>query len=111
MEFNRAQAVYVYNLKIDMRSSYDRLSQLVESSGLKSRSGSYFVFIGRNKKKVKVLYWDKDGYCIWQKRLEAGIFKIGLNGGVDKISVSSLSLILSGMEYERIKVRNKFSES
>lgn len=109
MEFSLS-AVYLYNMVIDMRSSYDRLSSLIESGGLKSRTGNYFVFIGRNKKKVKILYWDTDGYCIWQKRLEAGSFKIGLDGEIEQVSVNDLVLILGGMEYERIKVRNKFSE-
>jgi transposase len=111
MEFSASSAVYLYNTKIDMRSSYDRLSQLVETNGLKSRSGSYFVFIGRSKKKIKILYWDKDSYCLWQKRLEAGSFKILLNGAIEKISVAELKEVLSGLEYERIKIRKKYSDT
>lgn len=110
MEFNSRVNAYLYNMVIDMRSSFDRLSMLIEEGGLKSRTGSYFVFIGRQKKKVKILYWDKDGYCLWQKRLEAGSFKIGLTGGVEQVSVKDLKLILQGMEFDRISVRKKFSE-
>jgi transposase len=110
MELSRGVSAYLYNLRIDMRSSFDRLSALVTDSGLKSRDGSYFVFIGRNKKKIKILYWDRDGYCIWQKRLEAGGFKISLDGGVEQLSVRDLELLLVGMEHARLSIRKRFSQ-
>lgn len=108
MEF-RDSTVYLYDMVIDLRSSYDRLSMFVEGSGKRSRDGSYYVFIGRSRKKVKILYWDDDGYCIWQKRLEAGRIRVNLIGGIEELSTEGLRNILRGMELERIKIRKKFT--
>lgn len=110
MEF-RDGVVMLYNLPIDLRSSYDRLSSYIEGVGKKSRDGSYYVFFGKRKNRVKVIYWDKDGYCIWQKRLEAGNFKVELSGGLELLNKEELENILSGMEMKRIKIRKKYSEN
>lgn len=72
-----------YNLKVyialgstDMRKSIDGLSILVsEEFKLDLFSGHLFAFCNRKQNIVKILYWDKNGFCLWHKRLEKDCFK------------------------------------
>lgn len=72
-----------YNLKVyialgstDMRKSIDGLSILVsEKLKLDLFSGHLFAFCNRKQNIVKILYWDKNGFCLWHKRLEKDCFK------------------------------------
>lgn len=60
----------------DMRKSINTLSVLVEGEfGKNAFSGDLFVFCNRGQQIIKALYWDKNGFCLWQKRLEEHRFK------------------------------------
>ncbi|MFC4346210.1 IS66 family insertion sequence element accessory protein TnpB, partial [Cupriavidus numazuensis] len=60
---------------VDMRKSIDGLSYLVEPLLAKNPlSGHLFVFVGRDRSKVKILYWDRTGFALWYKRLSHGRF-------------------------------------
>jgi transposase len=67
--------VHVYGQPVDMRKSFDGLSALTQHV-LKEDplSGALFVFINRRATQMKVLYFDRSGFCVWAKRLEAGRF-------------------------------------
>ncbi len=85
----------------DMRKSFDTLAALVrEHLQGDPQSGTWFVFRGKQGNRLKILYWDGDGYAVWQKRLEQGTFEfpkvIGDAAGVS-ISATELSLILGGV--------------
>jgi transposase len=85
----------------DMRKSFDTLAALVrEHLQGDPQSGTWFVFRGKQGNRRKILYWDRDGYAVWQKRLEQGTFEfpkvIGEAAGVS-ISATELSLILGGV--------------
>jgi transposase len=86
----------------DMRKSYDTLALLVRDH-LRGDplSGSWFVFRGKRGNRLKILYWDGDGYAIWQKRLEVGTFEFpkvtGAATGVE-VRARDLALILSGID-------------
>lgn len=86
----------------DMRKSYDTLALRVRDHlGGDPQSGSWFVFRGKRGDRLKILYWDVDGYAIWQKRLEAGTFEFPkVTGGVSgvEIRVGDLALILGGID-------------
>ena len=62
--------VFVYNKPIDMRKSYDSLFQLVRQEGI--FKGGLFVFVSNNRKRAKVLLWNKVGLMIIMQRMEHG---------------------------------------
>jgi len=51
------------------------------------------------------LYWDKDGYAMWLKRLEAGVFKVEVKEGYEQITGIDLNELLAGLDLSRIKLR------
>lgn len=60
----------------DMRKGIDGLMGLVANQHrLDPWSGHYFVFQGRQRNRLKILYYDRTGYCLWIKRLGAGVFR------------------------------------
>ena len=65
--------IWLYGPPTDMRKSFDGLSALVRTKLLEDPlSGQLFVFINRRATQLKVLYYDRGGYCVWAKRLEQG---------------------------------------
>jgi transposase len=66
---------------IDLRYSFDRLAGLAkEHMGYEARSGALFVFFGRRRDALKVLFFDGSGMCIFYKRLDRGTFKVSAPG-------------------------------
>lgn len=109
---NSFREVYLYLGIADMRFGVDRLANLVNDElGLQVFSGGLFVFVGRTRKKIKLLYWDRDGYAVWIKRLEAGVFRLDKGNGYDIITGVDLELLLSGVELRRIKFGKQIEES
>jgi transposase len=67
--------VHVYGQPVDMRKSFDGLYALTRQElGADPLSGDLYVFINRRATQMKVLYWDRTGFCVWAKRLEQGRF-------------------------------------
>lgn len=98
--------VFLFTQPCDMRCSFDRLSEYVKlKSGASTLRGDYFVFLSRGRDRVKILHWEKDGYWLHYKRLEAGTFKVIFQEGHELITGVDLELLLSGMELTRIKLR------
>lgn len=64
-------SVYIHRDPVDMRKGINGLSALVEMASMGDLMGPHlFVFSGRRRDSVKILYFDRSGYCLWQKRLE-----------------------------------------
>lgn len=106
MRFNESSLVYIYSGAVDMRQSFDRLSERIKQElSCSVISGGLFVFFSRCRKRVKILYWEKDGYCLWYKRLEAGSYKIEKTDNYEKIEYIDLEKVLSGVELSRIKLQ------
>jgi transposase len=69
--------IYIAIAPIDMRFSFDRLSGIAkEQVGYEARSGALFVFFGRRRDALKVLFFDGTGMCIFYKRLDSGTFQL-----------------------------------
>ncbi len=106
--------VYLCLTPTDMRKSFDSLAALVRDE-LKSDpfSGSLFIFRSRRHDRIKLLYWDQDGFMIWMKRLERGTYQFPLaqmdsDASSLAISATELNLILSGIDLDSAKRRPRY---
>jgi transposase len=87
----------------DMRKGFDGLSALVKTALSEDPfSGQLFVFRGRRGDRIKVLWWNGDGACVFYKRLENGrfIWPQTRSGSV-YLSVAQLSMLLEGIDWRR----------
>ena len=99
MNFPADTMVYLVLGATDMRKSINGLSVIV-SQQIQADifSGNMFVFCNRLRTILKILYWDKNGFCLWQKRLEKDQFKWPENSHeVEKISSGELSWLVAGL--------------
>ena len=85
----------------DMRKSINTLSILVqENMKMDVFSESIFVFCNRRREILKILYWEKNGFCLWQKRLEKHKFKWPKSEQEAlEINTTQLSWLLSGLDF------------
>jgi transposase len=90
-----------------MRCGFDRLAELARSvTGQEPLSGHLFLFRGRGGDRLKILYWDRDGYALWYKRLEEGTFKLPrIEAGAASVELraSELAMLLDGIDLRSIK--------
>ena len=95
--------VYLATGATDMRKAINGLAALVETQmQLPAVSGHLFVFCNRSRTIIKALYWDHNGFCLWQKRLEAERFRWpSREAQVQKIDPRQLLWLLSGLEVEQ----------
>lgn len=104
--------IYVATDPADMRKSFEGLSVLV-GDVLKQNpmSGHLFVFRNRRGDRLKILYWDRSGFCIWYKLLESGSFRFpeSLGSRPLEISAGDLGLILEGIDLDRTQRQNRFA--
>jgi transposase len=93
--------VYLALGQTDMRKAINGLSVLVEQAmDLNAFSGDLFVFCNRRRTIIKILYWDENGFCLWQKRLEEHFFKWSRNTEqVLAISREQLSWLFAGLDF------------
>jgi transposase len=114
MLFPEAQLrIWLYTAPCDMRKSYDGLTALVKQRLAEDPlSGQLFVFLNRRQTQVKILYFDRSGYCIWSKRLESGRFQRPPAKG-DKVPLdwTRLKLILEGIEVQKIRQKKRYFRS
>jgi transposase len=110
LNFPASVRVFFCVLPIDMRRSFDRLAEMVrEHMGEDPLSGHLFVFRNKNRDCVKILYWDRDGYAIWYKRLAKGTFSLpGSVGGGIEIDSTSFSMLLNGVDLQAIKKQKRY---
>ena len=91
----------------DMRCGFDRLAERVSAViSQDPLSGHLFVFASRRHERLKILTWDRDGYVLWYKRLEAGIFKLPrVEQGVRSVELraSELAMMLDGIDMTKLK--------
>jgi transposase len=97
----------------DMRCGFDRLAELARSvTGQAPLSGHLFLFRGRGGDRLKILYWDRDGYALWYKRLEEGTFKLPrIEAGAASVELraSELAMMLDGIDLRSIKRVKRYS--
>lgn len=91
----------------DMRCGFDRLAERVKTViGQDPLVGHLFVFRSRRGDRLKILVWDRDGFVLWYKRLEAGVFKLPkVEAGARSVELraSELAMVLDGIDMSRLK--------
>jgi transposase len=99
----RQVRVFAYAEAVDMRKSFDTLSAVVrEHLGRNVLDGALYLFIGRDRRRAKVLFWDGTGLCVLAKRLAKGRFAapwaLNKKTRVLEWTTSELALFLEGSE-------------
>ncbi len=106
--------VYLCTSPCDMRKSFDGLHALVRDYlELDAMDGHLFVFSNRPRDRVKILYWDRDGFAVWAKRLEEGTYAMPF-GEQDKrreITAQELGALLSGIDLKQAKRRKRYQRA
>lgn len=104
--------IYVATAPIDMRRSFDALAGLARDAvGIDATTGHLFVFFGRHRDKVKILFWDRTGWCLYYKRLELGTFRlpvVPLGTTAIELASADLALILEGIDLGRSARRPRY---
>lgn len=100
------EKVYLYRNPVDMRKAINGLSQIVQEAGLGDWSRAHlFVFTGKRRDGIKILYFDKSGFALWQKRLEKEKFPWPKKHTDSVISITpeQLEWLLNGFDVFKMK--------
>ena len=104
--FLQTSAVYLHREPVDFRKQIDGLAAIVELTMKQSlSSGALFVFCCKQRNKLKLLYWDNTGFCLWYKRLEHDKFKWPKKHELSTIQINEEQLhwLLRGLDITAIK--------
>ncbi len=107
--------VYLCLSPCDMRRSFDGLHALVRDHlQLDAFAGHLYLFANKRRDRVKILYWDRDGFAIWSKRLEEGSDVIPAGNGPEprcEITAQELGALLSGIDLQSAKRRKRYQRA
>ncbi|SRR5581483_161933 len=109
--------VFLCTLPTDMRKGFDSLAGLVQAElGQDPLAGDLFVFRSRRGDRLKLLWWDEDGFALWYKRLEEGSFvlpradeqrqAVGAHGLV--LRPAELAMLLDGIDLGQVKRHKRY---
>ena len=105
-----ARRYFLYRGVTDIRKGFDGLSGIVRNElNENPLSGDVFIFFNRKRTHVKLLMWDRDGFAMYYKRLERGVFEIP--AGYEQSTVVSsqiLSLILQGIVLSSVRRKKRY---
>lgn len=113
LSISASTRIFVAAGATDMRKGFDGLQGIV--TGVLEQdplSGHLFLFVNRRGDKLKILYWDGDGFAIWYRRLEQGTFqlpKIRDNQKSVEIRSDELTMLLRGVDLQSVRRRKRFS--
>lgn len=101
----QAVPILICRQPIDMRKSIDGLAMLVRAQFQEvPNNGSLYVFCNRLNDKLKILYWDRNGFCLWYKRLEKERFRLTYSGsGLLQLTSQQLRWLLDGLDYTKLQ--------
>jgi transposase len=107
LDQEQAARIWLATEATDMRCGFDRLAERVRGViGQDPLSGHLFVFRSRRADRLKILLWDQDGFVVWYKRLEAGVFKLprAKEGARSlELRASELAMVLDGIDVSKLK--------
>ena len=99
-------AIYICRDPVDFRLGINGLSVMVEATlKFDPFSRNLFCFVNKRKNQIKVLYWQKSGFCLWLKRLEEERFKwpFHLDGPVVTLTDEQFVWLLAGLDLKHLK--------
>ena len=97
--------IFVCSQPQDMRRSFDALALATrELLGEDPQSGALFCFVGRRANRLKILWWDRNGYCVLYKRLHRAVFRLPGTDDREKIQIDGreLATLLAGIAHDRV---------
>jgi transposase len=104
--------LYLATDPTDCRKSFDGLSTLVQDCfGLSATTGDMFIFLNRRGTQVRILFWDRDGFCVLMKRLEAGTFRrVKTAQGATQVEIDAgeLAMLLEGIDAPKVRRRKRY---
>ena len=106
--------VFIHRDYVDMRKSINGLSQIVELASMGNLMDPHlFVFSGKSRATIKLLYFDRSGFCLWQKRLEQDKFPWPKKSLDVVVSITSeqLTWLLDGYDVFKLKPFEELSYS
>lgn len=107
----RTSRLFIATTPTDLRKSFDGLATLVEGQfGRHVRSGDVFIFLNKRATQVRMLFWDRDGFCIVMKRLDAGTFRrVTADAGIDHVEIApaEFAMLLEGIDAQVIRRRKR----
>ena len=108
--------VYLCTSPCDLRKSFDGLQAMVTGSmQLDALAGHLFCFANRRRDRVKILYWDRDGFVVWAKRLEEGTYAMPLAESAGErrreVTAQELGALLSGIDLKQASRRKRYGRS
>jgi len=99
--------IYCCAFPVDMRKGFDSLARLARDHlGHDPLCGGLFLFMGRRRDRLKILYWDRDGYALWYKRLEEGSYRLPrIPAGQQSLELKSweLAMLLEGIDLRGLR--------
>lgn len=105
--------IFIASEPVDLRASFYRLATHVRSTLQKDpQSGHLYLFVGKGRNLIKILFWDRSGYCIFSKKLEKGRFKmlesIPEGATQHEVNFAELTLFLEGIDLRGAKRRKSY---
>lgn len=96
--------LFLFEGPVNMNKSFEGLSGIIENAFPGELTKAYFIFLNRSRDRVKVLYWDGDGFAIWYKRLERGSFLRQKKGSIS-LERREFFMLLEGVIPKKIQPR------
>ena len=113
LSFSLQTKIFMAIDPIDMRRGFDSLSAWVDQNlGRKVIDGDVFLFLSKRRDRLKILWWEGDGYSLYYRRLEIGTFELPSHADSAKeltIDTTTLGLLLRGIETSSIRRRKRYS--
>lgn len=112
MDVSTPMRIWLCTGRTDMRCGFDRLAAMAEQvTGQDVLSGHLFVFRNRSGDRLKILYWDRDGFVLFYKRLEEGLFKLPRLEPEQRsvpLKASELAMLLDGIDLASVKRSKRY---
>ena len=100
--------VYVATRPVDFRKGPDGLVALVRDTGADPFSGALYVFRAKRADRVKIVWWDGSGLCLFAKRLDEDKFRWPrVENGVIRLAAPQLMALVEGMDWTRVKAARR----